>query len=74
VPRVYVFCTFCFYTSQRPHGRPFHAGMAVHIAVCMCFKGKEFWDLDTQEKIRYSQVAKDKGGDYFKVDSFCSAL
>ena len=38
------------------------------------FQGKEFWDLDSAEKIRYSQIAKDKGGDYFKVSSFLSPL
>lgn len=33
-------------------------------------KGKEFWDLDSAEKIRYSQIAKDKGGQYFKSGKF----
>jgi len=30
-------------------------------------QGKEFWDLDTKEKLLFSEEAKAKGTEYFKV-------
>jgi FKBP-type peptidyl-prolyl cis-trans isomerase len=36
-------------------------------------KGKEFWDLDTQEKIEFSMLAKVKGNEYFKMGKFKAA-
>ena len=31
------------------------------------WQGKEFWDLDTQEKLQFSVDAKAKGTEHFKV-------